>query len=339
MVASADVADRRQMDAVVKDAERRFGALHGVVHAAGRPGAGLIALTSPEAMRAVLTPKVEGALVLDELFHDRPLDFMLLCSSLTGVRGAVGQADYAAGNAFLDVLAQKATVERPERLTIAIAWDTWRESGMAVDAELPAALAARREELLRFGLTDAEGARVFRRALDLGLSRILVSTRPLAGRWTEAGPTPGKPPVAAAAPAASVVPSLPRHPRPVLQNDYVGPRNDVERGLADAWQRVLGIDRVGVTDNFFELGGESLSALRLVALLEQTQQIRLSLVGLYETPTIEGLAAASAVSAAPVEAVLETSGRRGETRAEALAMRRQGRRGAADGGIPRGDAD
>ena len=341
MVASADVADRRQMEAVVKDAERHFGALHGVVHAAGRPGAGLIALTSPEAMRAVLAPKVEGALVLDELFHGRALDFMLLCSSLTGVRGAVGQADYAAGNAFLDVLAQRATVERPERLTIAIAWDTWRESGMAVEAELPEALAARREELLRFGLTDAEGARVFRRALDLGLSRILVSTRPLAGRWTEAGTTPGRPPVAVA-PAPSVAPSLPRHPRPVLQNDYVGPRNDVERGLADAWQRVLGIDRVGVTDNFFELGGESLSALRLVALLEQTQQIRLSLVGLYETPTIEGLAAAAAVSAAPVEAVeavLETSGRRGETRAEALAMRRQGRRGAADGGVPRGDAE
>lgn len=36
--------------------------------------------------------------------------------------------------------------------------------------------------------------------------------------------------------------------------EYVAPRNEAERTLADVWQAVLNADRVGVTDHFFEPG-------------------------------------------------------------------------------------
>jgi phthiocerol/phenolphthiocerol synthesis type-I polyketide synthase E len=318
LVARADVADRDQMARVIAETERRFGAIHGVVHAAGLPGAGLVQLRSRAQAKAVLDPKVQGTLVLHELLRDRPLDFLLLCSSLTGTLGAVGQADYAAANAFLDAFAQEASRAGGPPV-LSVAWDTWREAGMAVSVELPREPGERRAERLRLGLTNREGVEVFGRALEARLPRLLVSTRALEGRLADR-PRGERAAVEAPGPAPG---SAPRHPRPVLQNDYVAPRSELERDFAEAWQRVLGIDRVGVTDNFFELGGESLGALRLVGLLKETRGIAISLVRLYESPTIEGLARhLEGAEASP----LTSSGRRGEARAEIMGKRRQARR-------------
>ncbi|HEY2838916.1 MAG TPA: amino acid adenylation domain-containing protein, partial [Pirellulales bacterium] len=47
--------------------------------------------------------------------------------------------------------------------------------------------------------------------------------------------------------------------------EYAAPRNDVERRLAEIWQEVLGLDRVGVHDNFFDLGGDSIRSIQVVA--------------------------------------------------------------------------
>ncbi|MCW8128234.1 amino acid adenylation domain-containing protein [Microbulbifer halophilus] len=51
---------------------------------------------------------------------------------------------------------------------------------------------------------------------------------------------------------------------------YVAPRNELERQLADLWQAVLGVERVGVEDNFFELGGDSIIAIQIAARVNRT---------------------------------------------------------------------
>ena len=58
---------------------------------------------------------------------------------------------------------------------------------------------------------------------------------------------------------------------------FVAPRNDTERALADIWQEVLEIERVGVTDNFFELGGDSLRILKVLSKLRARPELRLTL--------------------------------------------------------------
>ena len=70
------------------------------------------------------------------------------------------------------------------------------------------------------------------------------------------------------------------------------PRDDVERQLVAIWQAVLGLEQVGTRDDFFDLGGHSLLALRMFGRLEQALRVRLPIATLFETPTIEGLAAA-----------------------------------------------
>jgi amino acid adenylation domain-containing protein len=83
---------------------------------------------------------------------------------------------------------------------------------------------------------------------------------------------------------------VPSADRPELATDYVPPRNDVEQKIADIWQEVLGIDRVGVHDNFFELGGHSLLLAKVNDKLESTFHQSFNMVDLFRYPTIADLA-------------------------------------------------
>ncbi len=71
---------------------------------------------------------------------------------------------------------------------------------------------------------------------------------------------------------------------------YVAPTSDAERILAEIWQRLLKIERVGIHDNFFELGGDSILSILVVT---QARQRGLSIAPkqLFDHPTIAGLAA------------------------------------------------
>lgn len=130
LVQAADVGDPSQARALVELALTRFGALHGVIHAAGVTGGGALQRRGMEHAGELLRAKVHGTLALDTALEGVPIDFFLLCSSLTALTGGFGQADYAAANAFLDAYAEGAN--RPgERLVVSVNWDGWREVGAA----------------------------------------------------------------------------------------------------------------------------------------------------------------------------------------------------------------
>lgn len=83
LVVGADVCDRAQMQRAIEQAQTRFGEINGVIHSAGIPGGGIIQLKTPELANRVLSAKVEGTRILDELFAHLPLDFMVLNSSVS----------------------------------------------------------------------------------------------------------------------------------------------------------------------------------------------------------------------------------------------------------------
>lgn len=76
-----------------------------------------------------------------------------------------------------------------------------------------------------------------------------------------------------------------------LVEDYLAPRNRLERLLAEMWQEILGVERVGVHDNFFNLGGDSLRAAILINKLQERLGDFLYVVALFEAPTVASLAA------------------------------------------------
>lgn len=132
LAAEADVTDVEAMRAIVAETKRRFGACHGVIHAAGVLNDGLIALKTQSEAETVFAPKVHGALVLDEVLADVPLDFFVVFSSTSTVTTPVGQVDYVAANSFLNAFAESRN--RDGRRVVALNWGIWNEVGMAAQA-------------------------------------------------------------------------------------------------------------------------------------------------------------------------------------------------------------
>ena len=130
MLATADVTDREAMADVVAEAARRFGRINGVFHCAGVLKDQLIALRAPETESAVLSVKAKGALVLQSLFVDGDLDFLIHFSSVSSILGLPGQVDYTAANAVLDALAKARTARGSQTRTVSINWNAWKEVGM-----------------------------------------------------------------------------------------------------------------------------------------------------------------------------------------------------------------
>ena len=268
MVARADVADETEMRNVVNKALDRFGDIHGVVHSAGVPPGGLIQLKTREMCAKVMAPKVQGTLVLDNVFKDTKLDFLILNSSVRSFLGLPGGVDYSAANCFLDVFAHQHRNSAHWAMTTSINWDGWQEVGMGVDH---AGSSNQKEPPTEEFILSAEGRDVFSRTLHYSMPQVVVSVKDFPA-WLARND----------APAPSYLEQLDRgapaqvHQRPSLNNSYVAPRNDVERTLAAIWQELLGISEVGIDDNFFELGGDSLVSIQIVA--------RANRVGLHLTP-------------------------------------------------------
>jgi thioesterase domain-containing protein len=106
--------------------------LRGVIHAAGVLADGILVDMTLEQLDRAMAPKVLGARNLDEVTRDMPLDFFVLFSSVASVLGSPGQANYAAGNSYLDALAH---ARRAKGLpATAINWGPWAGSGMAAEA-------------------------------------------------------------------------------------------------------------------------------------------------------------------------------------------------------------
>ena len=103
--------------------------LRGIVHAAGVLDDGMLMQQNAERFRAVASPKVNGAWHLHQQTIDRPLDFLVLFSSVASVIGSPGQSNYASANAFMDGLAHyRHQLGLP---ATAINWGPWADVGMA----------------------------------------------------------------------------------------------------------------------------------------------------------------------------------------------------------------
>jgi len=80
--------------------------------------------------------------------------------------------------------------------------------------------------------------------------------------------------------------------KPNSAKEFAAPGDELELKLARIWEKVLGIDSIGVNDNFFELGGHSMLAVRVFAQIEKLFGKNLPLATLFSAPTVKQLARA-----------------------------------------------
>ncbi|KAF2762359.1 nonribosomal peptide synthetase 7 [Pseudovirgaria hyperparasitica] len=103
--------------------------LRGVIHAAGAQDNGVFTALTPQRCTTTFAPKVSGAWYLHELTQAMHLDFFVMFSSISGIMGMEGHANYAAANTFLDALAH---LRRGKgQPASSIAFGPWTGDGMA----------------------------------------------------------------------------------------------------------------------------------------------------------------------------------------------------------------
>jgi len=273
LISSADVANQVQMNELRNQVQGVWGKVNGVIHAAGFSKRGPLASKTRNDVATILMPKIQGALVLEEVFGGEDLDFMVFCSSLISVIGEREQADYAAANAFLDSLARRNFLVSPY-FTMSINWDTWVEADRDVSSAASGAVCG--------AIRPDEAVEVLRRLLRTRPGpQAIISTRDLAATRPKKVDT-------AEEETAAVGHS---YARPNLDRPIEPPTNPTETMLIRIWTEVLGVSPIGIRDDFFELGGDSLIGLRMTARAEDFG-VHLSVDQLFRHPTVQELATA-----------------------------------------------
>ncbi len=317
-VIAADVADPDDLRRALTEvrAER---SVVGVVHAAGLLDDAIVSNMTADQLHRVLRSKVDSALHLDAATRDDDLRLFMLFSSLYGVLGGPGQANYAAANTFLDQFAaRRRAAGQPIH---AIAWGLWAEAtGMTGHLDEGDLLRLRRNGVAPF--TVAEGLDLFDRSFG-GEVPALVGARlafpepadqqvapflltDLARRRDRAGGTVGTSSLSAPAPQerrrATERAAEAREPgqdTADLLAFLASPDTSADQRIAallgvikDCVAGLLGSKpaRVDAQKSFYEMGFDSLTSMELRGRISRLLDVRLGATVVFDHPTPEALA-------------------------------------------------
>ncbi|MGD2086571.1 MAG: amino acid adenylation domain-containing protein [Candidatus Aminicenantes bacterium] len=293
MVANADTADQQQMERVLARIIERFGQLNGVIHCAGVADyAGVIQNRTRAMTENILRPKVKGTLVLERVLKDITLDFLVLFSSIGTVlfHRKFGQIGYVAANEFIDAYV---SLKRPQscKFTAAINWADWQQVGMSVQSARQWAEILNipdYQTIINDALLPAEGIELFCRILNNHLNRVVVSHEDLPGIIEHFNTSAGN---AFHEAVEKINFSQSRQPRPELSTAYEAPTTETQLKLAEIWQDLFGIHRLGLVDDFFELGGDSLKAINAASKIQKELNVTIPIAEFFNRPTMGELAA------------------------------------------------
>ncbi|WP_308159058.1 SDR family NAD(P)-dependent oxidoreductase [Amycolatopsis magusensis] len=245
----ADLGEPGAAGRLVERVRDEYGALHGVLHLAGVTRDGFLLRKTEAEFDEVLAPKVRGTIELDRATADYPLDFFVVFSSMSGVAGTPGQADYAFANRFLDSFAGWREARRREGRrsgrTISLLWSLWADGGIRMEMDA----AAQERMVERAGLAPlptSAGLAAFDAAISLDAGQVVIAR----GRQEKVAEllvhTPKlTAPVTAAAPAQSLTARTEEFLRGILAGVFGMPAEDLDPGVAF---EAYGIDSILIMD-------------------------------------------------------------------------------------------
>ena len=172
---AVDVSQVAQVKGLVQGLVHRHGKLDGVIHSAGVLKDSFALKKTAQELSEVFAPKVKGLSALGEATQGLVLDYFVAFSSVSGEFGNLGQADYAAANAYMDEYMQ----ERARQVSqghgtghsLSVNWPLWAQGGMQVDE---GTLQRMRDHEGIEPLSTEDGVKALGQALTLGLAQVVV---------------------------------------------------------------------------------------------------------------------------------------------------------------------
>jgi acyl transferase domain-containing protein/acyl carrier protein len=286
IIGKADAEDKEQMLKLVAQAYERYGEINGIVHAAGVAGDEAykpIQEISRVDCERIFRSKVNGTLVIHEIFQGRKLDFCLLVSSLSPILGGLGLVAYSAANLYMDSFNQYAR-RCGSAYWKSINWEGWSRQN---DHDFPTSLGT---QITRLIMSDGEVERCFQQVLTMNsIGQVVIATGDLHSRIDQWVRLEG-----IHRPKTSLwdSKSLSDYARSRQGETFVAPSNEAETKIAEAASSILQIEAISVHDSFFDLGGTSLMAVQFISRLRESFQLHLPLRTLFENPTVAALAQA-----------------------------------------------
>ncbi|WP_162832988.1 type I polyketide synthase [Streptomyces sp. CB09001] len=293
-LAACDITDSAALAEVLAAVPEEH-PLTGVVHAAGVLDDAVVEGLDPDRLDRVLLPKAAAAVHLHDLTANLNLSAFVLFSSLAGVLGSAGQANYAAANAVLDGIARLRHAEG--RPALSIAWGLWAdESSMTGPLGETDRLRMARSGVA--AMSAAEGLALFDAAVAAGAPDLVAARLDLSALDPETAPAllralvPNSGPPANPAAGRRAVPTAglrsrlnraPRHERGHLLLETV--RAEVAGVLGHTDTEQVTADR-----RFQDLGFDSLMAVELRNRLSITAEITLPPTLAFDHPTPNALA-------------------------------------------------
>ncbi|WP_280219965.1 type I polyketide synthase [Nocardia neocaledoniensis] len=287
-IAACDVTDRDALRDLLAELPAEH-PLTGVVHTAGVLDDAAFHTLTDDRIDRVFAAKAEAARHLHELTRDSELSAFVLFSSIAGLIGSAGQANYAAANSFLDALArQRHAAGLP---ALSLAWGPWQQD-LGMTGALDRTAMHRWERLGLAPLDRAEGLRLFDEALttdepapallrlDTDTLRMEAHTGPLPAVLRGFVRARGR-----SAPAAEAERSLGERLRGVPEAKRRGVVLDLVRDHVAAVLGYGSAEDIGPDRGFSELGFDSLGGVEFRNRLSRTTALALPSTLVFDYPT------------------------------------------------------
>lgn len=282
----ADVQSYPSLLSACKKAKDDMGSLDILIHTAG-----IDASMHYQLIRDVDAPfceksfaaKSQGLQNMAEVALAFEIPHCHVISSISSALGGIGMYIYGSLHAWLDCAVAKLRRNHSSHWTL-INWEAWEFGN---DEEVPDNFrqGAFGSELNRYAMQPIKARQfLWQSWKDLNGQRI-ISSIDFQQRYQDWVENQQK----FASPIGTSFPQ--KAPRPDMKSEYKPPQNTAEERIVTIWESLLGMDGIGIDDNFFELGGHSLLALRMTGQVNQSVNASMSMVDIFQYPTIRKLAA------------------------------------------------